>query len=89
MRNFHQIVESCLAPLAIISMKGMQCHTKNAKRVLLQLMFTIYGADFSETDDLLDVKRGSRTPAPCYLCTANAILLLSQKTQNFALFLAQ
>lgn len=64
------LLKLCFAPLADIAMKGMQCQTKNDKRVLLHLMLTSFVADIPKTKDLLVLKRGLRTPALCYICTA-------------------
>lgn len=70
MQDLHHIIEICIAPLGDIAMKGMPCKSSNRNGVLLQLMLTSNSAEISKAEGLFRLKRSSRTPAPCYLCTA-------------------
>lgn len=46
----------------------MECETLDRNRLLLHLMITSYVADIPECEDLLSVKRCTRSSAPCYSC---------------------
>lgn len=70
-RDLNHIFEIRFAPLAVIAMKGIPCQTKIGKRVLLPLMLISCVADILEKEVLLGLKRGSKSPTSCYLCTAS------------------
>lgn len=70
MRDIRCIIDSCYAPVGDVDAKGVLCRTSNQKQALLHVKLTSLAADIPDREDLLGLKRGSRAPPPCYLCTA-------------------
>lgn len=72
----HDRIEISVRPLEEHSWKEIFCKIITRTSVLSHLMLTFYVADISEVEDLLELKRDSRTNSRCYLCETKKMILL-------------
>lgn len=67
-RFFRESIEFVLHPLLTFALRGISCSTYDCKRLLFSLLLVSYIADIPEAEDMLSVKRGVGTYAPCHNC---------------------
>lgn len=58
LETLHELIEFSMIPLLDAAVRGMASTSIDGKKYLVHLLLTSYFADLTETEDLLELKRG-------------------------------
>lgn len=68
LRALHESVERSLDPLAYVARKGIAAKSTDRRAYVFHILLCSYLSDIPEAEDMLGVKRGVLTKAPCHNC---------------------
>lgn len=64
----HENIKISFQNLVKTVVLGLNCRTSDANKTCFHFLLTPYIADIPESEEMLSVKRGTRTLSPCHNC---------------------